>query len=280
MSQIKIYQGDKELTVHIKSVNCRYVDMSVRNDLSIDMQVPVGMSWEMIERYVRLNEEKIFSEYERKKAKNHQMLPITLELENGKVRYHSGLKLPFLGDTNMKLRIKYRPDYNGTNVYVKKEEDGHGAIYIEAANLKDMCDFNEVLHGASTSDGTMFSQLSMFLDKSFFDEHPYVYVYMDGNALIYYVFAAYTRDDTRLLEEYDFTYASGCQAFLDEIYGGRSMDKLIRQGWEDQVQPENFLITLTTLDALSGRQLIVVGCLVGDVTGQINREMDYGAPEY
>ncbi|MBE5830375.1 MAG: class B sortase [Butyrivibrio sp.] len=186
-------------------------------------------------------------------------------------------------DTNIDYPVVQSSDGDDSfykNHNVKKEEDGHGAIYIEAANLKDMCDFNEVLHGASTSDGTMFSQLSMFLDKSFFDEHPYVYVYMDGNALIYYVFAAYTRDDTRLLEEYDFTYASGCQAFLDEIYGGRSMDKLIRQGWEDQVQPENFLITLTTLDALSGRQLIVVGCLVGDVTGQINREMDYGAPEY
>ena len=58
------------------------------------------------------------------------------------------------------------------------------------------------------------------------------------------------------------------------------MDKLIRQGWEDQVQPENFLITLTTKDALSGKQLIVVGCLVGDVTGKIDREMDYGDPEY
>ena len=134
MSQIKIYQGDKELTVNIKSVNCRYVDMSVRNDLSIDMKVPVGMSWEMIERYVRLNEESIFSEYERKKAKNHQTLPITLELENGKVRYHSGLKLPFLGDTNMKLRIKYRPDYNGTNVYVKKEADGGKSLVIRTDN--------------------------------------------------------------------------------------------------------------------------------------------------
>ncbi len=160
-----------------------------------------------------------------------------------------------------------------------KEEDYRGAIYIEAANLKDMCDFNEVLHGSSPSDGTMFGQLNKYLDKNFFDEHPYIYVYMEGNALIYYVFAAYTREDTRLLEEYDFSYASGCQAFLNEIYKGRSMNKLVREGWENQVQPENFLITLTTKDLLSSKQLVVVGCLVGDVTGQIDRIMDYGDPE-
>ena len=74
-------------------------------------------------------------------------------------------------------------------------------------------------------------------------------------------------------------FASGCQAFLDEIYNGRSMNKLIREGSENLVQPENFVITLTTNDMLSGKQLVVVGCLVGDVTGQIDREIDYGDPE-
>ncbi len=167
--------------------------------------------------------------------------------------------------------------YNNHNE--AREEDPRGAIHIEAANLKDMCDFNEVLYGKSPSDGTQFSQLNQFLDKSFFDEHPYVYMYMDGNALIYYVFAAYTRKDTKLLGEYDFTYASGCQAFLDEIYEGRNMNKLIRSGWENMVQPENFLITLTTKDSLSGKQLVVIGCLVGDVAGKIDRIVDYGDPE-
>ena len=160
-----------------------------------------------------------------------------------------------------------------------KNEDYRGSIYIEAANMKDMCDFNEVLHGSSTSDGTMFSQLNKYLDKNFFDEHPYVYVYMEGNVLIYLVFAAYTREDTRLLAEYDFSYASGCQAFLDEVYYGRNMNKIIREGSENQVEPENFVITLTTKDMLSSKQLVVVGCLVGDVTGQIDREIDYSDPE-
>ena len=44
--------------------------------------------------------------------------------------------------------------YDGDDSFYKthdymKREDPKGSIYIEAANLNDMCDFNEVLHGSS-----------------------------------------------------------------------------------------------------------------------------------
>ncbi len=163
---------------------------------------------------------------------------------------------------------------------VNKEEDPKGAIYTEAANLTNMCDFNEVLHGQSPDDGTMFADLGKFLDRPFFEEHPYIYIYMDGNALIYYTFAAYTRNNTRLIQQYDFTYASGCQQFLDEIYDGRSMNKIVRTGWENAVEVDNFIITLTTTNKDDpSRQTVVVGCLVGDVQGVIDRFVDYSDPE-
>ncbi len=160
------------------------------------------------------------------------------------------------------------------------EEDPKGAIYTESANLKDMCDFNEVLHGSSPKDGTQFADLQKFLDRAFFEDHEYIYVYTDGNALIYYVFAAFSRSDTRLLEVYDFTKASGCQAFLDEIYENKSMNRMIRTGWEGAVEPDNFIITLTTQNADDpSRQTVVVGCLVGDVRGVIDRVVDYSEDE-
>ena len=164
-----------------------------------------------------------------------------------------------------------------THDYLKRE-DPKGSIYIEAANLNDMCDFNEVLHGSSPSDGSMFASLSKFLDESYMDEHNYIYVYMQGNALIYYIFAAYTRENTRLLEQYDFTYASGCQAYLDEVYS-KSMGKVIRDGWENMVEPDNFIITLSTVDNTSGKQTVVVGCLVGDIAGKIDRYVEYEDPD-
>ena len=160
-----------------------------------------------------------------------------------------------------------------------RQDDPRGAIYTECANLTNMCDFNEVFHGSSPEDGTMFADLQKFLDKKYFDEHEYVYVYLDGNALVYYVYAAFSRNDTRLLETYDFTYASGCQAFLDEIDSAKSMNKMLRTGWEGAVSPENFIITLTTKDVHDpSKQLVVVGCLVGDARGTIDRVVDYSEP--
>ncbi len=162
---------------------------------------------------------------------------------------------------------------------VFKEEDPNGAIYTECANLKDMCDFNEILHGSSPQDGTMFADLQKFLDKKYFEDHEYIYVYTDGNALTYYIFAAYSREDNRLIAEYDFTYAKGCQDFLDEIFEGRSMNKLIRSGWENSVVPENFIITLSTKNSDDkSKQTVVIGCLVGDAKGVIDRYVDYSDP--
>ncbi len=171
-------------------------------------------------------------------------------------------------------------DYYYISHNVFREEDPKGAIYIEAANLTNMCDFNEVLHGQCPEDGTMFADLNKFLDRSFFDKHPYIYVYTDGNALIYYTFAAFMRNDTRLIQQYDFTYAYGCQAFLDEIYSENSMNRFVRTGWENAVEVDNFIITLSTRNSDDPtKQTVVVGCLVGDVKGVIDRYVDYSDPE-
>ena len=129
MSKIRIHQDSGDLYVNVISVNSRYVDFIIHNDLSIDMKVPVGMSREMIERYVRLNEAIIFQEYEKKKVRNHQLLPITLDLEEGRIVYRAGLYLPFLGKTDVLLRIKYLSDFDReeTKIYMedKKEQGKH-----------------------------------------------------------------------------------------------------------------------------------------------------------
>ena len=117
-------------------------------------------------------------------------------------------------------------------------------------------------------------------NRKYFEEHKLIYVFTEDNALAYYIFAAFPRSNTRLLELYDFTYASGCQNFLDEIYDEKSMNKLVRDGWEHAVTPENFIITLSTQNRDDpSRQTVVVGCLVGDASGTIDREMDYSDPE-
>ncbi len=163
--------------------------------------------------------------------------------------------------------------YESHNVYGEADEEG--AVYTELANLTNMCDFNTVLHGKTSRDGEngSFADLYRFADPDFFDKHKTAYLYLDGNLLTYEIFAAYEREDNSLLRAYDFTYLSGCQAFLDDFYSTRAMGMNVREGWED-LTPYHFLITLTTKRGDNpDRQFVVLGGLVNDAAGTIDRVM-------
>lgn len=162
-------------------------------------------------------------------------------------------------------------DYYETH-NASREEDADGAVYIELANVANMCDFNTVLHGRSGAEATgPFSELYRFADPDFFEEHEQIYLYLDGNVLTYEIFAAYERENTSLIREYDFTYYAGCKQFLDDLYGTRDLSMNLRKGWEG-LTPYQFLVTLTTQkDAEDDRQMVVVAVLTADAAGTIDR---------
>lgn len=183
----------------------------------------------------------------------------------------------YVKDTDINLPLCQSSDgddYFYATHNADKEPATNACAYIEAANMQDMCDFNEVVHGVAPS------ELEKFLDKVYFDDHQFILVYMEGNVLAYYVIAAYTTEGTRLVEKYDFSYAYGCQQFIDDMYSQRSMTNIIRPGWEQGLSPEHFLLTMTAPSPSDpSKQILVVGCLVGDPAGQIDREIDWSNPE-
>lgn len=153
-------------------------------------------------------------------------------------------------------------------------ENKSGALYTELANLTNMCDFNTVIHGKDADVKGPFSELYRYTDETFMEEHGEAYFYMEGNVLTYEIFASYERENTSLIRTYDFTYASGCQAFLDDLYENRVMGKVIRKEWEG-VTPYHFLITLTTQrEDNPDKQFVVVAALVGDAAGVIDRVVE------
>ena len=156
---------------------------------------------------------------------------------------------------------------------ITKENDENGALYIEAANLTSMCDFNTVIHGNTAEDGEsgLFAELYQFSDPNYFDSHEQMYLYLEDNVLTYEIFAAYERENNSLIRTYDFTYLSGCDQFLKDMYGIRSMNMMIRSGWED-VTPYHFLVTLTTSRGKdSDSQFVVLAALIEDPAGTIDR---------
>ncbi|MCM1126042.1 MAG: class B sortase [Lachnospiraceae bacterium] len=161
--------------------------------------------------------------------------------------------------------------YESHNAY--GEPDLRGALYTELANLKNMCDFNTVIHGKSGENG-LFEGLYQFADPDFFEEHEEIYLYLDGNLLTYTVFAAYERENASLIRSYDFTYGSGCEKFLADMYGSREMGKNLREGWEE-VTPYHFLVTLTAEEEHAEKQFVVLAALTGDAAGTIDRTVEW-----
>lgn len=154
-------------------------------------------------------------------------------------------------------------------------ESDKGGIYIESANLMDMCDFNTVIHGKTTSDGDMFSELWNFADADYFKEHDQFFIFLPDNTLTYEIWTAYEADNDNLLSSYDLTERDGCQAYLDDMKHNWTTRTNFREGWEQGVDPDNFIVSLSTVDDKHpDKQWIVVGCLVGDVAGTIDRDMD------
>lgn len=166
--------------------------------------------------------------------------------------------------------------YSNHNAF--REDDSHGAVYIELANVANMCDFNTVLHGnapknpnSGKAESYPLADLYNFANPTFFDEHETIYLYLDGNVLTYEVFAAYERENTSLIRDYDFTYATGCLLFLNDLYSSRDLRMNLRDGW-DFVTPYHFLITLTAhKEDDPDHQFVVVAVLTQDAAGTIGR---------
>lgn len=134
MAQITIPRDSGDLVVNVHSVNSRAVDLTINSNLDIDMSVPIGMSDEMIRNYISMNRERILREYDKKKIRSHQALPITLDLQNGKIVYFSGQKLPFLGNMDLTLRIRYQDDYEGTGIFIEHHPTQGRCLVVKTDN--------------------------------------------------------------------------------------------------------------------------------------------------
>ncbi|MDE7247244.1 MAG: class B sortase [Lachnospiraceae bacterium] len=169
--------------------------------------------------------------------------------------------------------------YSNHNAF--REDDAHGAVYIELANVTNMCDFNTVLHGNSPekpdsrkAESYPFADLYNFANPTFFDEHEKIYLYLDGNKLTYEVFAAYEQENTSLIRDYDFTDYIGCLMFLNDLYSNRDLSMNLRDGWSF-ITPYHFLITLTAhKEGDPDHQFVVVAVLTQDDAGTISRVVE------
>lgn len=62
------------------------------------------------------------------------------------------------------------------NVNASKYVDELGAIFLDGNAKNDFSDVNSIIYGHSVIGGGMFTNLKLFRDETFFNEHPYFYL--------------------------------------------------------------------------------------------------------
>lgn len=120
-----------------------------------------------------------------------------------------------------------------------------GGIYTQFYNSKDWDDTNTVIYGHNMGNGTMFASLHNYEDPQFFEENPYVYLYLeDGRVRVYQIFAAYEYSNANLVTTFQLLGEEAYEKYLKEIY---ELDGMVNNFSEDiEVTAEDTIITLET----------------------------------
>lgn len=165
------------------------------------------------------------------------------EMEEINTDIYAWIRIP---DTKIDYPILQRVGDDG--YYLKhdmyQEPRFAGCIYTEDCNNKDFMDPNTVIYGHNMKNQSMFQNLHLFADKTFFEEHPDVYIYTPEGVLHYTVFAAYSYDDRHIMNSFDFEDEEVFRKYIDDIYHVRAMSANLRN--EVQVTEKDHIITLST----------------------------------
>lgn len=89
---------------------------------------------------------------------------------------------------------------------IYKKENYAGSIFMDFTASSDFSDRNTFIYGHNVYHGTMFAELSKYVDKSFFDSHPYVHLYTPNGNYKLQVFSAYV--DSATSDSYQMSFYS------------------------------------------------------------------------
>ena len=137
-----------------------------------------------------------------------------------------------------------------------------GTIYTQSCNSLSYNDRVTVLYGHNMLNGSMFATLYNFSDKTFFDEHPYFYIYTADRKLTYEVVSAFEYDSRHIMNSFDFKDDAVFQDWLDQAKNPRSLNSNVRDSVN--LGLDSKLVVLSTCLNYGDGRYLVQGVLVSD----------------
>lgn len=150
--------------------------------------------------------------------------------------------------------------YLHRNIY--KDYEFQGVVYTQKGNAKDFSDRVTVVYGHNMLNDSMFSNLDMFLEQDFFDEHPNFYIYTPGHILTYEIVSAHQYDKRHILNSFDFSKDDVFQSWLDMILNPKTFRSHVRDGIE--LDLDSRIVTLSTCINFGTARYLIQGVLISD----------------
>jgi sortase B len=123
------------------------------------------------------------------------------------------------------------------------ERNRAGAIFMDYRNINGFDDHVTILFGHRMRDGTMFSPLLNYQDRSFMQENPIITITTrDGDELIYRIFATRVTDAWDSAFHIGFTNTAGAAATFPNVPDGASRFLLLSTCTPSSDRDERFFV--------------------------------------
>lgn len=156
-------------------------------------------------------------------------------------------------DTNINYPV-LQGETNDTYIRstIEKKYSIAGSIFVDSNNKTPFVDLNTVLYGHNMKNDSMFSDLNEYLDGTYVNEHPYVYMYLpDGTVNKYKIVSAHKIDAYSELYQ---TVISDPKTFYQKMLDGNTMNVEFAQ---DGTTPLLMLSTCATYDVDDPSRVVV-----------------------
>lgn len=137
------------------------------------------------------------------------------------------------------------------------ETNASGSIFMDMRNLSDFSDQQTIIYGHHMRNGTMFTQLTLFQNQDFFDQHSHIMIYTPEGVKEYEIFSAYLA--WAYSDTYQLALAGGewFEHYLQYITGLSMIQTGISPAPTDQI------VTLSTCEyVFEDARMVVHGRLI------------------
>ncbi len=125
------------------------------------------------------------------------------------------------------------------------ERNDAGSIYLDYRNAADFSDFNSIVYGHNRGDGSMFSALTQYSSREFWEERPYVYLVTDEGIRCYEIFSSFQTEGESFVYTLGLREEQSKENYIRQVVASDCLGLGIVPEAEDQI------LTLSTCSGIN-----------------------------